>query len=228
MGKTKIELNLSPQELQEFFLRLSQCKGGASGPAVKALAEEFGVKISHDAANNFRTGPLDDYLKRLEKNGQKARELVELAKANVPTSRANEIKLGMAISDKLDADLDDMSAADLNRVSLINARLRSSEDRSTDLERKLANSETARDNSDRRTEVLEQRLGMVQFDAAAAALEHAMALREIVADKTLDPATKLERARQRMFGDAPAGLRPIGETHGQAAPKLPEKGGKSE
>lgn len=225
MGRTKIELTLSPEMQQEFFRRLAQLPGGASGPAVQALAQEFGVKISHDAANTFRKGPLADYLKRLEKNAQKSRELVELAKANVPTSRANEVKLGMAISDKLDAEEsdEDLSTDELEKLSRINARLRVSEDRSTDLERKLANSDTARDTAERRTAVVEKQLELVQFDAAAAAFEHLDTLKEIKADKTLAPEEMLRRAVQRMFGEKPAGLKPIGETHGQADPK----GGKS-
>ena len=80
-----------------------------------------------------------------------------------------------------------------------------------DLERKLADSESKRAHDARRVEVLEERLRLVQLDAAAAALEHVRELRDISADAKLSAAEKLERTRRRLFGDSPAGVQTLGE-----------------
>lgn len=123
---TKIETDLTPEQLMEFFQRLARTKGGITGPAIKALCAEFGVEISHETANQYRTGIIARELERLRRNAEQSRQLVELVKENVPVGEANAVRLQMAISDKLDTLPIDATAEDLATLSAANEKIRAS------------------------------------------------------------------------------------------------------
>jgi hypothetical protein len=120
---TKIETDLTPEALLEFFQRLARTKGGITGPAIKALCAEFGVTISHETANQYRTGIIARELERLRRNAEQSRQLVDLVKENVPVGAANAVRLQMAISDKLDELPADASADDLATLATANEKM---------------------------------------------------------------------------------------------------------
>ncbi len=210
---TKIESSLTPEELLEFFRRIAQTKGGATGPRIAAICAEFGVVISHDTANEYRkeNGLVGKFLKELAANAQKAKDIVTIANGGIGLADAAAVKLAVKINDALDG-AGDLSTEDQSAYSLAISRLRQGDVRARDLERKLTDSEAARDNA-------AQRLQLLQFDAVTAAIQHAKEIRAVLADKKLDDGQRTERIRTILFGEAPADFRPIGTTGAQ-----PEEG----
>jgi len=165
---TKIETDLTPEELMEFFRRLAQTKGGLSGPAIRALCAEFGVNISHETANQYRTGIVADYLKRLERNTQKAKEIVDTVKAGVGISDANSVRLQMAISDKLDElDPKDTSAEDLNAIATANEKLRTGDRNAKRLEADLRIVEARLAESGKKIAYADERIAALERERTA-------------------------------------------------------------
>lgn len=198
---TKIETDLSPEQLLACLQRIAQTKGGMTGPAIKAVCAEFGVVISHETANQYRKGVVADYLKQLEANTQRAKDIVAIATNGVGLADAAAVKLMVKINDDLDT-AGELTVDEKSAYSLAIARMRAGDVRARDLERKLADSEAARENA-------AQRLQLQQFDAVQAAITHAKEIRSVLGNKKLDDGQKTERVRQILFGAQPADFRPV-------------------
>lgn len=121
---TKIETSLTHEELMEFFKRCAQTKGGTTGPKIQALAEEFGVTISHESANNFRKGALEDYLEELNRQKDLAATVTEIAKTGAGLSDAAAAVLGeRVLNATLQLPAEEVGTEKGNTISLAVARL---------------------------------------------------------------------------------------------------------
>lgn len=122
---TKIETSLSPLELMEFFKRCAQTKGGATGPAIQALAEEFGVTISHESANTFRKTAMQDYLDELKASARMAEDVATIARDGAGMADGAAAALAAKVFDKArQLTVADIGGEEANNVSLAIARLK--------------------------------------------------------------------------------------------------------
>ncbi|MFA6962433.1 MAG: hypothetical protein WC205_16885 [Opitutaceae bacterium] len=193
---TKIETSLTAEELMEFFKRCAQTKGGTTGPAIQALAAEFGVTISHDSANTFRKTAMQEYLDELKASARLAEDVAAVAKSGMGLADGAASAFAAKVFDAARRiDVGDIGSKEANNVSLAIARLKTGDRGDKKLAADLA--------------ALQQRMVMQQFDAAAAVLEHAHEIRLVIADNKLDAAAKTERIRKRLFGEKPADFKPV-------------------
>lgn len=136
---TKIETSLTPEQLMEFFRRCAQTKGGAHGPAIQALAAEFGVTISHESANTFRKGALKEYLEELAASARLAEDVSTLAKAGAGMADGAAAAFGAKVFDAArKIQTEEIGTEKANMVSLAISRLRSGDQRAKYLEAKVA------------------------------------------------------------------------------------------
>lgn len=196
---TKIETDLSPEQLFEFFKRCAETKGGGTGPRIQALASEFGVTISHESANNFRKGALREYLDELKSTAAMAESVAALAKNGVGLSDGAASAFAAKVFDAArKVTVEEIGGKKANNVSLAISRLRSGDQRATYLQTKLAE--------------IQQGMQLREFDAVAAAIKHAKEIRTVLADKKLDDGEKTQRVRKILFGDRPADFQPVTTT----------------
>lgn len=199
---SKIETSLTPAQLQEFFHRCSQLKGVLLKD-VQALAEEFGVEISLMSARSFRQGAFQEYLDELKSKREMAESITAVAEAGLDLPAAAATALAAKVLDaSMNLSTEEIGSKKANNISLAVARLRAGDDRAKDLQRKLDDSETKR-------AATEQRMEMIQFDAASAVLAHAKEIKLVVADTKLDTAAKTERVRKILFGEMPADFKRV-------------------
>jgi hypothetical protein len=122
---TKIETSLSSLELMEFFKRCAQTKGGTTGPAIQALAAEFGVTISHESANTFRKTAMQEYLDDLKASARFAEDVATIAKDGAGMADGAAAALAAKVFDKARRmSADDIGSKEANNVSLAIARLK--------------------------------------------------------------------------------------------------------
>lgn len=122
---TKIETSLTPEELMEFFKRCAQTKGGATGPAIQALAAEFGVTISHESANTFRKTALQEYLDEMRATARMAEDVAAIAKSGLGLADGAASAFAAKVFDKArKLDVEDIGGKEANNVSLAIARLK--------------------------------------------------------------------------------------------------------
>ena len=182
----------------EFFKRCAQTKGGGTGPAIQALAAEFGVTISHDSANTFRKTALKDYLDELAAAARMAEDVAAIAKSGLGLADGAASAFAAKVFDKARRiEVDDIGGKAANNLSLAIARLKTG-DRG---DRKLA--------ADLRA--LEQKLEMQKFDAAAAVIEHAEEIKLVMADRSLSGPARTERVVKILWGAKPADFKPVGD-----------------
>jgi hypothetical protein len=187
---TKIETSLDPERLREFFAEVAKLPG-ARLRDIQAAAAEFGVEVSLMAARRFKAGPFQDYLAELRAKREMAEHIAAAAQNGLALSDAAATILTKKILDQsiaMDEEAED-GIKNTDALSRALSRLRSGDQRA----RKLAAELRA----------LEQRMRMVEFDAARAALAHARELRALAADRSLDDDARLERVRKILWGDAP-------------------------
>lgn len=200
---TKIESHLSPEALHEFFRRCAQTKGGTKLAVIQAIAAEFDVSISLMSATATRDGPLAEYLAELKAKSERAQQVAAYAKEGLSMTDAASVRLSETVFDELmQPSAASLTPEERDTYSKIIARARTGDQRATYLETKVAE--------------IEQKMELQQFDAAKAVLLHAKEIRAITADKSLDEAAKVDRVRQRLFGQAPADFKPVGEKGEQA------------
>ena len=185
---TKIEQALTPEQLHDFLRRAAQLPGSQLKD-IQALAAECGIEISLMGARSFKKGPFADYLAELKAKREFAEDISTVAKGGMGMADASATILSQKIFDRLH-NAGDLSDDETDQLSLALSRLRTGDHRSKFLEAKL--------------DEMRQKLEMAQFDAAKAAIAHLTELRAIAGDNKLNDAQKLERARQRLFGAAPA------------------------
>jgi hypothetical protein len=160
---TKIETDLTPEELMEFFRRVAQTKGGATGPRIQALASEFGVTISHETANEYRKGIVSRELERLRRNAEKSKEIVETVKAGVGISDANAVRLQMVISDKLDELVPGQtSPKDLAAMTSANEQLRTGDRNAKRLEADLKIATARLHESSKKIKYADERIAVLE------------------------------------------------------------------
>lgn len=194
---TKIETDLTPEELMEFFRRIAQTKGGATIARIQAIASEFGVTISHQTANEYRKGIVADYLDSLKRNAEQAELITAVAKGGLGLTDAAAVKLAVKINDDLDRSAD-LTADEKNSYSLAISRLRSGDQRSRFLEAKLRE--------------MVQSMELKQFDAAQAAIKHAKEIRAVMSDRKIAESEKIDRVRKILFGEQPKDFKPVTAT----------------
>lgn len=202
--RTKIEMELSPAQQQEFFHRLSQLKSGGTGPAIQALAAEFGVTISHESANNVRKGPLADYLRELRAKSERAQQVAAFAKEGLSMADAASVRLSETVFDELmqGGRAEELTAEERDIYSKIIARARAGDERARlgDQREKFLEAKMAD---------MQQRLDLLQFDATTAAVKHAKEIRAVLSDKKLGDGERTDRIRRILFGAQPADFRPV-------------------
>lgn len=199
---SKIEISLNQEQLVEFLKRCAQLKG-AKLRDIQALAEEFGIDVSLMAARSFKQTAFQDYLDELKAKREMAESVAELAKNGVGLSDGAASVFAQKVFDAaLQVDPADIGGKAANNISLAIARLRSGDQRAQYLEAKIREIET--------------KLDLQQFDAAQSAIEHAKAIRSVMADKSLDGPAKTERVRQILFGQKPADFKPVTDKGEQA------------
>jgi hypothetical protein len=210
----KIEAALSHDALQTFIDELKAQTSRPTLAQVQAHAKAHGIEVSLMGAKTFRDRTFEDHLRGIRHGREKAKQIIEAINGEgAPALDAAEELLASEILDactKPDADLAAIAKTAVQLRSSIEQR----NDRTradADLKRKIADSEAARANDARRLEVLEQRLALVQFDAAKAALDHAKEIRAISADDRLAQTEKVERVRARLFGAQPADFKPVAQ-----------------
>lgn len=135
---SKIETSLTPEQLQEFFLRCSQLRG-VKLRDIQALAEEFGVEISLMSARSFRAGEAwQDYLDDLKRKSEFAESVATLAQNGVGLSDGAATKFAAKVFDAVDRlDVGEVAGEKGNTVSLAIARLRQGDQRAKKLEADL-------------------------------------------------------------------------------------------
>lgn len=74
---SKIEKELTPEEVVELLVTLANTPGGHILRVIQAEAEKRGVKISQMGASTFRDGTLHPYLEKLKMARQKSEMLAE-------------------------------------------------------------------------------------------------------------------------------------------------------
>jgi hypothetical protein len=201
---SKIETSLTPAQLQEFFHRCSQLKGVLLKD-IQALADEFGVEISLMSARSFRQGAFAEYLEELKSKREMAESITAVAEAGLDLPAAAATALAAKVLDaSMNLAPEEIGGKKANNISLAVARLRAGDDRAKDLQRKLDDSETKRS-------AIEQRMEMIQFDAADAVLAHAAEIKLVMGDKAIDSTEKRERVRKILFGEKPADFKRVEE-----------------
>lgn len=205
---TKIESELTHEQFAQFCERLLGLPGKRRTLAgVQALAREYGISVSPMGAKSFKDGPFARYLQKLEKARASSEALVAAAGAGTHPLDAVEDAMVLELQDAITTgDQVDVKwvVSQLTKLRLSISMREEARRKQTDLTRKLQDSEAARAQNARRTELLEERLKLQQLDAAKAALAHVKELRAIASDSTASDAEKLERARLRLFGDGAA------------------------
>lgn len=138
---SKIETNLTPAQLQEFFLRCSQLRG-TKLKDIQALAEEFGIEISLMSAKTFRDGAWSEYLESLNAKREMAESVAALAKGGVGLSDGAASVFAQKVFDAaMRMDPEEIGGKAANNLSLAIARLRTGDQRASFLEAKLAEME---------------------------------------------------------------------------------------
>ncbi|MBI3885916.1 MAG: hypothetical protein HY302_09345 [Opitutae bacterium] len=166
------------------------------------------------AAKTLRDGPFKRYVERLNAGRETREALCSAAGAGVHPLDAIEEAMVLELQDHLigaeGGEIDIKFVIDqLTKLRTAISMRENSRRQQTDLERKLADSESKRIATEERTVLLERRLELVQFDAAKAVLEHAKEVRLVIADKNLDGPAKTERVRKLLFGEKPADFKPV-------------------
>jgi hypothetical protein len=135
---SKIETSLTPEQLQEFFLRCSQLRGTKLRD-IQALADEFGVEISVESARSFRNGDgWQDYLDGLKRKRELAESVATIAQNGVALSDGAASKFAAKVFDAIDTlEVDEIGTKKGNAVSLAIARLRQGDQRAKKLESDL-------------------------------------------------------------------------------------------
>jgi hypothetical protein len=135
---SKIETSLTPEQLQEFFLRCSQLRG-VKLRDIQALADEFGVEISLMSAKAFKEGDAwQEYLDGLKRKRELAESVAAIAQNGVALSDGATSKFAAKVFDAIDSlDPEDIGTERGNNVSLAIARLRQGDQRAKKLEADL-------------------------------------------------------------------------------------------
>ena len=110
-----IERELSPEEVDAFCARLRKTKGGFRLQVIQRLALEEGIKISHQAANNFRRKTFERYCDRMRRTAEVAEKLKEYDSdadsrnlGDASASLIAEILFDKLIQSDKDVELDDL------------------------------------------------------------------------------------------------------------------------
>jgi len=211
----KIEGSLPHDRLVAFLDELRAMSAKPTLTMIQAAAKRYGIDVSLMGAKTFRDNTFAAHLQRLAAGREKSAQILAAVREGGahPLDAVEEA----AAADLLDAytsgedvDVEQLVKVALNlRGSIEQRKNRDRSDR--DLDRKLADSEAKRANDARRIEVLEERLRLMQLDAAKAALAHVKELRLIASDGKATDAEKLERARVRLFGEASADVPTLGQ-----------------
>lgn len=135
---TKIETDLSPEQLIEFCRRCGQLKGGTTLRAIQSLAAEFGVSVSLMGATSFRDGPLAGYLAELKAKSERAQQVAAFAQSGLSLSDAAAVRLSETVFDELMAPTANaLTAEERDTYSKIIARARAGDQRAKKLEADL-------------------------------------------------------------------------------------------
>lgn len=102
---TKIELQLSPERLDDFIRRCYETPGGDTRLAtIVEIAAEFGVKISMMSAMASRDGVIKDRLDALRAKSERAQRVAAYGRAGLGLTEAASVRLAESVFDKLDAE----------------------------------------------------------------------------------------------------------------------------
>jgi hypothetical protein len=193
---SKIKASLSPEKFKDFCREISKLDGGALDKNIQRLAAEWGVEIGLDSAYTFRDGDFREFLEEMEASSRFAQDVAAVVKNGVGLSDAATAAFASKVFDRArKIKADEIGSGQANNVSLAIARLRTGDQRARFLQSRL--------------QEMHQKMELVQFDAAAAVLEHAKEIKLVVADTKLDGAAKTERVRKILFGERPADWTPI-------------------
>ncbi|ACB76692.1 hypothetical protein [Opitutus terrae] len=233
---TLAEQQLSAEKFAAFCSELRALAAKPTLVQVQAVLVRYGVtsptsksgKPSPMAAKAVLDGPFARYVARVNAGRETREALCAAAGAGVHPLDAIEEAMVIELQDQLvgakDGEVDVKYIVDqLTKLRASISMRENSRRQQQDLERKLTDSEARRATAERAVRVLERRLEAAQFDAAKAALAHVKQLGAIAGDKTIDDAERLERARKRLFGETPAGVRSL-----EQLDERPNRGGKKE
>jgi hypothetical protein len=184
--RNTIAQELSLDQLDKFIRELAALPG--KDRTLKAISEKaaaLGITISLMSAKSFRDTTFAKYLKRTERR----REFAE----RVTSAPLTGAKFADAAAENL-AELVFDATEEMAEIA----------DEGGRLDMKKAGATAFIISKIRQGDVARERLGILQFDAAAAALKHAAELKTIAEDKTLSHDEQVERVRFRLWGAAPA------------------------
>lgn len=130
---SKIEISLTPEQLQEFFARCAQLKG-TKLKDIAALAEEFGVEISLMSARSFRQGRFAEYLEELKSKREMAESIAAVAQEGLDLTQAATSALAAKVLDAaVNLNAGEIGTEVGNNVSLAVARLQAGDQRAKKL-----------------------------------------------------------------------------------------------
>jgi len=200
---TKIESELTHEQFAQFCERLLGLPGKRRTLAgVQALAGEYGISVSAMGAKSFRDGPFSRYLHKLEKARAGAEALVAAAGAGIhpldSVEDAMVIELQDAITSGAEVDVKWVVSQLTKLRASITARENSRRQQS-DLERRLADSESHRALADTAIELANQRVRKLEREA------------KIAAEKIAAAKAKLTEAARPRRGLTPETLKRIEE-----------------
>lgn len=82
---SKIESELTPEEVVELLEALAKTKGGEKLRVIREAAKERGIEVSLMGASSFRDGALHPYLEKLKMAKQTSQMIAEVAEAGDET-----------------------------------------------------------------------------------------------------------------------------------------------
>ena len=155
VGKSKIETELSEEQLQEF------CNNLATTPKLtlkrlQSMAAEIGIKVSLMGAKSFRDGAFAEHIEKMRRAKELALQLKEVGNADAAGSIADagalvlmqQVYDALTNGDEVDFDVFSKIIARLrsgdHRLREVNAKLREYEHRAAEWERKEAEREAAK------------------------------------------------------------------------------------
>lgn len=183
----KIEKELSPENLQKFCERLYRTPKPTL-ETIQSIAAEFGIQASLVACSTFKHKTFQRHLDRIAKAGELAEQVAALRQAGAGhtiTDAAGSILSDELLNRLVNRD-DEFDAEELESLSRIFARLRTSETQ---------------------IEALRHRIEQDQLDAARLAIEHARKI-NCITEMRIEDAEKVQRVRKILFGAKPESQTP--------------------
>ena len=170
---TKIESELTHEQFAQFCERLLGLPGKRRTlSGVQALAREYGISVSPMGAKSFKDGPFSRYLQKLEKARAGTEALVAAAGAGIHPLDALEEAMVLELQDTITSggpiDVKSM-VAQLGKLRASISLRENSRRQQSDLERRLADSESHRAVADTAIELANQRVKKLEREAKIAA-----------------------------------------------------------